>query len=155
MRTTTALSLAFFASLSGCTSIEVPSESRQFDPREIRAAERAVVEALQSPDPTAWVYLYTEDAVLLEPGSEPVQGRAALLEMARTMKPLSSVVISPIRTEGQANLAYVYGTASWINGRPPDVGSTTEVRVVIVWRKESDGQWRVTQEVFAPVAHTE
>ena len=68
------------------------------------------------------------------------------------MKPLSSVVITPRRTEGQANLAYVYGSASWVNGRPPDVGSTTEVYLVIVWRKESDGQWRVAQEVFAPLA---
>ena len=152
MRTATVLLFPFFASLSGCTSSGVSSDSTAFDVGEIRAAERAVVEALESSDPTAWVYRYTEDAVLLESGSEPIQGRAALLEMARTMKPLSSVVIAPRRTEGQGNLAYVYGSASWVNGRPPDLGRTTEVYLVIVWRKESDGQWRVAQEVFAPLA---
>ena len=113
-------------------------------------AERAVIAALESPDPTAWVYLYTEDAVLVEPGGAAVTGRQALLEMALAMKPLSSVVITPFRTEGVANLAYVYGGASWVNGRPPDAGTTTNVRLVMVWRKEADGQWRIAQEVFVP-----
>jgi hypothetical protein len=34
-----------------------------FDEAEIRGAERALEKALESPDPTAWVYHYTEDAV--------------------------------------------------------------------------------------------
>lgn len=36
---------------------------------------RAVIAALESPDPTAWVDLYTADAVLMEPGEAP-GGRA-------------------------------------------------------------------------------
>ena len=121
-----------------------------FDPTEIRAAERALVTALESPDPTAWVYLYTEDAVFLEAGGPPVAGRPALLEMAKAMKPLSSVTFSAERTVGAGTLAYVYGTASWVNGRPPDAGSTSRVRGVIIWQKQADGRWRVAQEVLAP-----
>jgi ketosteroid isomerase-like protein len=64
------------------------------------------------------------------------------------MKPLSSVSIKALRTEGYGNLAYIYGVASWVNGRPPIEGSTTNVRFVIVWRKEADGQWRVAQEIL-------
>ncbi|MBS1199441.1 MAG: hypothetical protein H6R27_119 [Proteobacteria bacterium] len=56
--------------------------------------------------------------------------REALLEVARSMKPLSSVTIAPERTVGDGNLAYTYGRASWVNGRPPDAGATTYVRVV-------------------------
>jgi len=106
--------------------------------------------ALESPDPTAWVYLYTEDAVLLEPGAAPIAGRPALLQMARAMKPLSSVVISAERTVGDGSLAYTYGRGSWVNGRPPAAGEASNVRFVMIWRKEADGVWRMPQEVFVP-----
>ncbi len=119
-----------------------------FDEAEIRAAERILIEALESPDPTAWVYIYTEDAIFVAPGAPAIQGRNALLQFAKSMNPLSSVVIAPIRTEGYGTLAYVYGRASWINGRPPSAGQPSNVRLVIVWRKEADGKWRIAQELL-------
>jgi ketosteroid isomerase-like protein len=70
------------------------------------------------------------------------------------MNRLSSVSIEPLRTEGSGNVACVYGLASWVSGRPPDGGHTTRVRLIIVWRRETDGQWRVAQELLheEPVA---
>lgn len=126
------------------------SEPNAFDPQEIRAATTKLIAALEDPDPTAWVYMYTEDAGLLEAGSEPLEGRAQLLELAKSMQPMSSVAVSPTRTEGHGNLAYMYGRASWVNGRAPQAVSTSRVHLVIVWRKESDGQWRVAQEALVP-----
>ena len=125
-----------------------------FDETEIRCAESALQNALESPDATAWVYHYTEDAVFVGPGAPAVEGREALLAMARAMQPLSAVSIVPIRTEGSGSIAYTYAEGSWVNGRPPRTGTTTHVRLVIVWRKEEDGVWRVTQELLnaAPVA---
>jgi hypothetical protein len=61
-----------------------------FDDAEIRAAERRLVAALEDPDPTAWVFKYTDDAVLDAGGEHAVQGREALLDMANAMQPLSS-----------------------------------------------------------------
>ena len=136
--------------LLGCAPQTRRPDAGTFDPEEIRGAERAVIAALESDDPLAWVAHYTDDAVLLESGAPPVQGRSALLEMARAMKPLSSVAISPAHTEGNAKLAFVYGTGSWVNGRPPEAGTTTRVRLVMIWRKEADGRWRIAQEVFVP-----
>ena len=120
----------------------------KFDETEIRAAERVLVEAIESPDLTAWVYVYTEDAIFVAPSAPAIQGRNALLQFAKSMNPLSSVVITPIRTEGYGKLAYVYGRASWINGRPPSAGQPSNVRLVIVWRKEADGKWRIAQELL-------
>src|SRR5262245_55570616 len=122
-----------------CGSAHAAADSRGLDPGEIRAAERAIITALESSDPTAWVYMYTEDAVFLEAGAPPIVGRQALLDMAKSMKPLSSVTISPERTVGAGNLAFVYCTASWVNGRPPGTGSTSRVRGVIIWQKQADG----------------
>jgi ketosteroid isomerase-like protein len=130
--------------------LALAGQSTDFDPKEIRAATTKLTAALEDPDPTAWVYMYTKDAGVLEAGSEPLEGRAKLLELAHSMQPMSSVTISPTRTEGHGNIAYMYGTASWVNGRPPKAGTTSKVHLVIVWRKESDGQWRVAQEALVP-----
>jgi uncharacterized protein (TIGR02246 family) len=120
----------------------------RFDEAEIRAAERALEKALESPDPAAWVYAYTEDALFVGPGAPAVAGRAALLQVAGAMKPLSSVSIQALRTEGSGNLACVYGHGAWVSGRSSDAGPVTRVRFIIVWRKEADGQWRVAQELL-------
>ena len=119
-----------------------------FNATEIRSAERALVNALEDSDPTAWVYHYTEDAVFVMPGNPPIAGREALLQMARAMRPLSSVSITALRTEGSGSIAYTYGEASWVNGRSPNTGTTTNLRLVIIWRKEADGQWRVALELL-------
>jgi ketosteroid isomerase-like protein len=64
--------------------------------------------------------------------------------MAKAMRPLSSVVIEPRRTEVSGNVAAVYGRASWISGAGSASQSTAAVRLIIVWRKGSDGsgEWR-------------
>jgi uncharacterized protein (TIGR02246 family) len=115
---------------------------------ELRAAEKALARALESTDPTAWVHHYTEDAIFVAPGAPAVQGRAALLEMAKAMHRLSSVVITPIRTEASGNVASVYAQGSWVNGAQTGAPTTTKVRAIIVWRKEPDGRWRVAQELL-------
>ena len=117
-----------------------------FDVAEIRASERALEAALESTDPTAWVFQYTEDAVFDGGGAHAVEGREALLAMARTMKPMTSVAIRDLRTEGRCGLATVWFEASWISGSSTEDGTTVEVRGMMLWRKESDGSWRVAIE---------
>jgi uncharacterized protein (TIGR02246 family) len=146
MQTKVAL-LVLAVVLGGCAMNSGRDDRGVFNEAEIRAAERALERALESSDPTTWVYWYTEDAIFVAPGAPAVQGRAALLQMARAMKPLSSVSIQPIRTEGSGDLATVYGHGSWVSGRI-DAGSVTKVRLMIVWGKEADGQWRVAMELL-------
>ena len=117
-----------------------------FDEAEIRSAERALVAALEDPDPTAWVFAYTEDAVFDAGGDHAVEGREALLAMARTMQPLSSMTIEPLRTEGHGPLATVWVKGSWVSGGQ---GAPVHVRGVLVWRRDADGQWRVAIEHIA------
>jgi uncharacterized protein (TIGR02246 family) len=121
-------------------------EAATFDESEIRAAERRLEAALQSDDPTAWVSEYTEDAVFDGGGDHAVVGRAALLEMARSMRPLGSVSIRALRTEGRPGVAAVWAEASWVSGPAEDDPRDVETRGVIVWRHEPDGVWRVAME---------
>ncbi len=100
--------------------------------------------ALEAPEPTAWVYHYTEDAVFDAGGDHAVQGRDALLAMAMAMRPLSSVSIEPLRTEGRGNLATVWIKASWIS--EGSEGDPVNVRGLILWRKDPGESWRVAIE---------
>jgi ketosteroid isomerase-like protein len=137
--------------LAGCTSGQGLGAPEPFDTDQIRAAERRVTTALAALDVTAWVNEYTEDAVILESGAPPIAGRAALLELARSMKPIASGTINSDHIEGSGNLAYSYGTATWTSGRPPDATSMAHVRQILVWRKEADGVWRIAMEAFLPL----
>jgi ketosteroid isomerase-like protein len=143
--------LLWFTGLVGCTSLPSHRGPEPFDADQIRAAERRVTGALAAPDVTAWVHEYTDDAVLLEPGAPPVSGRNALLELARSMKPIASARIDSDHIEGSGNLACSYGIATWNSGRSPDATSTTRVRQVLVWRREADGVWRIAMEAFLPL----
>jgi len=120
-----------------------------FDEAEIRAAERNLEAALMASDPTAWVLEYTEDALFDGGGDHAVQGRRALLEMATAMKPLSSVSIRPLRTEGCGDLATVWFEASWVSGPPTATAKRVDVRGMILWRREADERWRVAIEHIA------
>ena len=64
-----AITLAAAVSLLGCAQIPGPHVEYLFNEAEIRDAERALVNALESDNPTAWVYHYTEDAVFVVPGA--------------------------------------------------------------------------------------
>lgn len=139
------------AGLAGCVAGQNARAPDAFDTHAIRLAERRVIAALTAPDVTAWVNEYTEDAVLLEPEAPPVAGRAALLELARTMKPIASARIESDHIEGSGDLAYSYGTATWVSGRGSEAQSTTRVRQILVWRREADGVWRIAMEAFLPL----
>jgi ketosteroid isomerase-like protein len=142
------------ALLAGCAQLKESVVQASSNESEVRAAEKALEQALESPDPTAWVYHYTKDAIFVSPAGPAVQGRAALLDMAKAMHRLSSVVITPLRTEISGSLASVYARGSWVNGAQTSSPTTTNVRAIIVWRKEIDGRWRVAQELLhaEPVA---
>jgi ketosteroid isomerase-like protein len=120
-----------------------------FDESEIRAAERRLEASFEADDPTEWVFDYTEDAVFDGGGDHAAVGRTSLLEMARSMRPLGSVSIRPLRTEARDGLAVVWVEASWVSGPTTSEPSIAEMRGVIVWRKEPDGVWRVALEHIA------
>lgn len=117
-----------------------------FDESEIRDAERRLEAALEAGDASGWVFDYTEDAVFDGGGEQAVVGRESLLAMARSMRPLRSVSIRPLRTEGRDDLAAVWTRASWVSGPAEGQRTTVDVRGILVWRKEPDGVWRVAME---------
>lgn len=114
----------------------------------IRAAEQSIVESFEAADPTAWVNFYTDDAIFVAPGSAAIEGREALLALARQMTPLSSANIVAQVTDGDGDLAATLGNANWVNGQKDSGGTVSRVRFIIVWRREGDGRWRIARELL-------
>jgi len=132
--------------LAGFVSIARAGLPNQDEPA-IRRDLAQLEAALQAADPIAWVYWYTEDAMFVGPGEAPVQGRAALLEMAKSMTPLRSLKITPQRIESSGTLAYAFVRGQWMSDGS-GATETTRVRALLVLRREADGHWRVAQELM-------
>jgi len=113
----------------------------------IRAAERALAEAFESPDPTAWVYSYTEDAIFVGPGVPAIEGRRALLEVAPQIS-ISSMKIAAHSTLGAGDLAATVGRATWVSGQKGSDAPAVQRRFLMVWRRDLDGLWRIAREML-------
>jgi uncharacterized protein (TIGR02246 family) len=117
------------------------------DTAAIRAAEEALAEAFEDPDPTAWASSYTDDAIFAGPGTPTIEGRAAFLAAAEQVT-ISSMQIVAETTIGAGDFAATTGRVSWVNG-PRDSGApTTRRRFLMVWRREPDGRWRIARELL-------
>jgi hypothetical protein len=64
----------------------------------IRGAEKALADAFEASDPTAWVDFYTDDAIFVGPGLPAIEGRDALQSTA------PSVVISSMEIVADSTL---------------------------------------------------
>ena len=113
----------------------------------IRAAEAALAEAFEAPDPTAWVDSYTNDAIFVGPGVPAIEGRAALLDAAHRFA-ISGMEISADSTLGDGDFAATVGRAHWVAGSKGSNAPTRRRRFLMVWRREPDGHWRIARELL-------
>ena len=109
----------------------------------ISSAVQELEDALNDPDPTAWVDHYTDDAIFLGHGRPALEGRDALLAYSAQMPAVSSLRIEPLDTDGSGDHATVVANVTAELG-----GTTARIRSLLVWRREADGRWRVAREML-------
>lgn len=113
----------------------------------IRAAEKALAEAFESHDLTAWVDFYTDDAIFVGPGAPAIEGRSAFLDAAPQIS-ISSMEIVADSTLGTGDFAATLGRATWVSGPKGSDAPTVRRRFLMVWRREPDGRWRIARELL-------
>ena len=113
----------------------------------IRDAEKALADAFEASDPTAWVDFYTEDAIFVGPGMPALEGRDALLEAAPAVV-ISSMEIVAESTLGAEDFAATQGRANWVNGPKGSDAPQVRRRFLMVWRRDADGRWRIARELL-------
>ena len=114
----------------------------------IEATNQAWVKAVLAGDWVALAATYAEDAVLLPPNHEAVEGRAAIQAYFETFPPVSDVQLHPIEVDGEGDVAYVRGhfvLTMTPEGSDPinDSGHYLEVR-----RKQADGSWLTYRDIY-------
>jgi ketosteroid isomerase-like protein len=117
------------------------------DISDVRAAEKALAEAFESPDRSAWVDFYTDDAIFVGPGAPAIEGRSALLDVAPQIA-ISSMEIVADSTLGTGDFAATIGRATWVSGAKGSDAPTVRRRFLMVWRREPDGRWRIARELL-------
>jgi ketosteroid isomerase-like protein len=113
----------------------------------IRAAEQELAEAFEASDPTAWGRLLHRGRDLAGPGVPTIQGRAAFLEAARKTV-MSSLQINVESTLGSEDFAATFGHATWVSGPKGSDAPVQRRRLLMVWRREPDGRWRIARELL-------
>jgi ketosteroid isomerase-like protein len=127
-----------------CVPTPVPDLEAERDA--VLQADRDFARAVAERGVEAWVSHFSDDGVMLEAAGE-VRGHAAIHELmapafespgfAMTWTPAFAAV-----SQG-GDLAYTYGTYETTAPDAEGALGTTHGRYVTIWRKQTDGTWKV------------
>lgn len=113
----------------------------------IEAASDAFAEAFNAGDAEAVAAMYTEDAVVLPPGKEAIEGRAAIqADFAADLADMEGMVMTLETTEVQA----AHGHALEVGGYTLEGADGSHVdhgKFIAVWKNTDDG-WKMTRDIW-------
>lgn len=117
------------------------------DPAGRQAVESAIqryVEASNRGDVAALASLYAEDAMLLPPDHEPIQGREAIRAFWRQGTD-TGLAVTNLAVEVNGNLGYLVGQYHLpaTDEEPADSG-----KYVMCLKRQRDGSWKVTADIW-------
>lgn len=97
-------------------------------------------------DPSALAGMFTEDAILMEPGMDAFRGRAAIERFATGMFEqfeLTHVTSHTTELAVYEDRVYEFGTYVETGGPPKKSRHQYPGRYVAVWQRSDDGTWRI------------
>ena len=110
------------------------------DIRDIKAAIEIWAASVAAGDYAKWLSYFAEDAVLMPPGHESVEGRAAIDAFVRgEIGPLSAFTFTDWRFAGSGNLAVV--TSNWTAG-------DLDCKHQVVLRRQAAGGWLIETVIY-------
>jgi uncharacterized protein (TIGR02246 family) len=133
-----------------------PAASRQA----IRGADSAFAAAAAAHDLEASVASLTADAIMFPPDQPPVVGRDAIREYMRQSFATPGFTISwttdTVVVAADGDLAYSFARSRYTfpaRSGAPGATDTAYGKGVNVWRRDADGRWRATADIWngAPV----
>jgi uncharacterized protein (TIGR02246 family) len=130
------------AFLAGCSS-EAPARNAS-SRGAVEATVDRYVAASNEGDADALTELYADDAVLLPPDHEPIQGREAIGEFWRQGTD-TGLEVSTLRLEVDGTVAYLIGRYHL----PPTEGEEADSgQYVLCLKQQSDGSWKLTADIW-------
>lgn len=143
-------SMALFA--VSCTQ-SANNEFSQADKESLLKTHSDIVtplrEHLESIDLTAFVNAhYAEDAIMMAPNSAIVEGRAAIIAMAKSRPPLKKFTIRDVEVEGSGNLAFIRGAYELTVKMNDTLEVSDTGKSIEIWKKNDKGEWKCIRDIF-------
>jgi uncharacterized protein (TIGR02246 family) len=118
------------------------------DKAAIEAADQAWQEAVRSGDWAGAAALYAENAVFMPPNEPAVEGRGNIQVWFEALPPVTAVEIKTAEIDGLGDLAFTRGTYS-MTMSPEGMSSITDSgKYVGIFRKQADGSWLYSRDIF-------
>jgi uncharacterized protein (TIGR02246 family) len=144
---------AFPLLLAGCAPTE-PPDTRAADEAAIRQIIERWSDAAENKDVNSFVSFYAPDGTVMPPNAPPAPGPDAIRQVFTDLFALPGLQITfatdKVEVARSGDLAYDIGwyelTVNDEQGNP----STTRGKYVVVWKKQTDGSWKVIYDMFSP-----
>jgi uncharacterized protein (TIGR02246 family) len=142
--------LALGLLMAACAQVPVHGEQARAR-RAIEAAVTRYVAATNQGDAEALAELYAEDAVLLPPDHEPIQGREAIGDFWRQGTD-PGLEVRTLRMEVDGDVGYLVGSYHLpaTEEEPADSG-----KYVLCLRRQPDGSWKLTADIWNSSSQSE
>jgi uncharacterized protein (TIGR02246 family) len=115
----------------------------------IEAINAQFMEAVRAGDAAAMVDFYTDDATLLPPEAEMVQGLAAVQEawVALFAEGGFTLNLSTVSVDGAGEFAYEIGTWSMPTGEA-EAGAVEQGKYLVIWKRGATGTWKLHADIW-------
>jgi ketosteroid isomerase-like protein len=133
-----AVGLACMAMLAGCAAAQ-PKLSRDGATQEVIATERAFAKTMADRDHEAFTRFLADETVFFG-GDEPTRGKA---NVAAEWKPYFAKPTAPFSWEPEHVEVLDSGTLALSTGPVRDVHGKIIATFNSIWRRESNGAWRI------------
>jgi len=141
------LALPLVAGTACAPTVDTASEQAA-----LRRADSAYSAAAQSKNVDAIVDLYTNDAVMYPPNEPTVSGITGVRQYATNMLNTPGLSVTFTRVDVQVSpggrMGYTINTARVSMTDPSGAPVSEELRDFHVWRKETDGRWKVVVDIW-------
>jgi uncharacterized protein (TIGR02246 family) len=130
------------------------SKGNDEDVREARAAiETANAKFSQvfaRGDAGALAAMYTPDAIAFPPDSEMIRGNEAIGTFWKTTRDggVQSATLTTVDVERSGDVAYEVGQVSLTIQPVGKEQTTAAAKYVVVWKRQSDGSWRLHRDIW-------
>jgi uncharacterized protein (TIGR02246 family) len=117
---------------------------------DIDEANARFSKAFERGDAKALAGMYTPDAIAFPPDSEMIRGNEAIGQFWKATRNsgVKSVVLRTLDVGRSGNLAYEVGTASLTIQPEGKEGTTAAAKYVVVWKRQSDGSWKLHRDIW-------
>jgi uncharacterized protein (TIGR02246 family) len=142
--------VALLSFMWGCAT-PPPLDTRAADERAIREIETEAAKAAAAKDVERYVSFYADDAALFFPNAPLVTGKDAIRKTTEALFATPGFSLSfkttKVEVSRSGDLAYSYGTNTVTMNDPKGKPLTDKGKYVAVYRKESDGKWKVVADI--------